>query len=49
MNDLLWYVLGYLDGGEKSGRRGSRGFCCALIAVAIVLLLAGGAIFMGFR
>lgn len=46
MNDLLWYVLGYLDGKDKPGRRGGRGCCCALIAAALVLLVAGGAIFM---
>lgn len=46
MNDLLWYVLGYLDGKDKPGRRGGRGCCCALIVAALVLLVAGGAIFM---
>jgi len=46
MNGLLWYVLGYLDGGDKYGARGGRGCCCALVVAAITLLLAGGAIFM---
>lgn len=49
MNDLLWYALGYLDGGDKHGGRGGRGCCCALIAALLVLLLAAGAIFMTWR
>lgn len=45
MNDLVWWVLGYLDGGDKHGG-GGRGCCCELIVAAIALPFAGGDIFM---
>lgn len=45
MNDLVWYVLGYLDGKDRPGQQGNR-CCCAFLAVALVVLLAGGGIFM---
>lgn len=44
MSDLVWYVLGYLDGRGEPGRGGSR-CCCALGAVVLILMIAGGLIF----
>lgn len=48
MTDLLWYVLGYLDGKDAPGRGGGR-CCCALIGAALLVLMIGGAIFLGAR
>lgn len=48
MNDLVWYVLGVLDGREGSGSRGNR-CCCAFVAIMVLLAVAGGIIFLGSR
>lgn len=45
MNDLVWYLLGYLDGKDRPGQRSNR-CCCGLLAVALMVVLAGGVIFM---
>ncbi|GAA1300214.1 hypothetical protein [Brachybacterium tyrofermentans] len=48
MSDLVWFLLGYLDGRDRTGRQGNR-CCCAVIAIALVMLLASGAVFMASR
>ncbi len=45
MNDLLWYVLGYLDGSDRPGQRGGR-CCCALGLLAAALCIAGAVTFL---
>lgn len=47
MNDLLWYVLGYVDGRDRSGQRGSR--CCCALGATLLVLLAAGAAFLARR
>lgn len=39
MNNLLWYLLGYLDGRDQGP---SRGCCCVVVLVVVVGFIATG-------